>query len=119
MAKRTKRNFVELIQEVNDKGEITKSNTFLTPPFTPGPALLDLQDRVMKVEKNNFKSEKEALYYMIEIIVDFYKKQFTADEFLEGTNAPEVNDKIKEQIQFISDGVVNEENERRLKELLK
>ncbi len=71
------------------------------------------------MENSNFKSEKEALYYMIEIIVDFYKKQFTADEFLEGTNAPEVNDKIKEQIQFISDGVVNEENERRLKELLK
>lgn len=119
MVKKTKRNFVELIQEVNDKGEVTKSRTFLTPPFTPGPVLLELQDRIAKVEKGDFKTEKEAIMYMVEIVVDFYKKQFTADEFLEGTNAPEVIETMKNQIQFISDGFVNEENERRLKELLK
>ena len=45
MAK-TLRNFVELIEEVNDKGEVTKSKTFLSPAFTPGDKVLELQDKI-------------------------------------------------------------------------
>ncbi|MFU1728850.1 hypothetical protein ACM3BK_12315 [Mammaliicoccus sciuri] len=35
MTKKTKRNFIELIKEVNDKGEITKTKVYLTPVFIP------------------------------------------------------------------------------------
>ena len=119
MAKNTLRNFVELIEEVNDKGEVTKSKTFLTPAFTPGDKLVDLQEKMRKIENNDFDSEKDALNYMADIIVDYYNKQFTRKQFISGTHAPELIVVMKEQIEFISQGSVTEENKKRLHELLK
>ncbi|ANM47023.1 hypothetical protein [Staphylococcus phage vB_SauS_IMEP5] len=119
MAKRTLRNFVELIEEVNEKGEVTKSKTFLSPAFTPGDKLVELQVKMKKVEDNDFDSEKDALNYMADIIVDYYNKQFTRKQFISGTHAPELMDVIKDQIEFISQGSVTEENKKRLHELLK
>lgn len=119
MAKKTLRNFVELIEEVNDKGEVTKSKTFLSPAFTPGDKVLELQNKIKKLDDDDFDSEKEAINYMADIIVDYYNKQFTRKQFISGTHAPELINVMKEQLEFIGQGNVREENKKRLQELLK
>ena len=47
---------------------------------------------------------------MADIIVDYYNKQFTRKQFISGTHAPELINVMKEQLEFIGQGNVREEN---------
>lgn len=119
MTRKTKRNFIELIQEVNEDGEVTKSAIHLTPAFIPYPKYLDLMDRISKVEKDEDIDEIERIDKFMEIIVEIYGEKFTVDELKAGLHAPEANQILQDQVRFVSEGVVAEENEAKLKELLK
>ena len=50
---------------------------------------------------------------------DIYKNQFTVQELMDGLHAPEAIPELRAQIEFISQGELSEENEKRLKQLLK
>ncbi|MDO0950194.1 hypothetical protein Q1L93_00110 [Mammaliicoccus sciuri] len=119
MAKKTKRNFIELIKEVNDKGEITKTKVYLTPAFIPFSKFTKKIKEVTELENDTKRNEYEKLPEFFAIISDLYNNQFTVDEMLDGLHTPEAMAEVRDQLGFFSEGVVKEENEARLKELLK
>lgn len=119
MTKKTKRNFIELIKEVNDKGEITKTKVYLTPVFIPFSKFTKKMKEVIELEKDMKRSEYEKLPEFFAIISDLYSNQFTVDEMLDGLHTPEAMTEVRNQLEFFSDGIVQEENEAKLKELLK
>ena len=115
MAKQTKLNFIELIKDVNENGEV-ETKVYFTPKFIPFSKLLELTKTLEAMEE---KTEIEAMNDMFSVVVDLYNNQFTVEELQDGLHAPEAVATLQEQISFISEGKLTEDNEARLKELLK
>lgn len=115
MAKQTKLNFIELIKDVNENGEV-ETKVYFTPKFIPFSKLLELTETLEAMEE---KTEIEAMNEMFNVVADLYNNQFTVKELQDGLHAPEAVATLQEQISFISEGKITEDNEARLKELLK
>lgn len=119
MAKQTKLNFIELITGEKENGEF-ETKVYFTPKFIPFSELMNLFKKLEDIEKLEKESEFEAIQEMFKVVAeDIYKEQFTAQELMDGLHAPEAVPALQEQIQFISEGKLSEENDKRLKELLK
>lgn len=115
MAKQTKLNFIELIKDVDENGEL-KTEVYFTPKFIPFSKLMDLTEKLEAMEE---KTETEAMHEMFQVVADLYDNKFTVEELQNGLHAPEAVSTLQEQIAFISEGKLTEANEARLKELLK
>lgn len=126
MAKQTKLHFIELITDVKDNGEV-ETKVYFTPKFIPFSKLMQITDRLQEIEKleeadkeEKNQSETETIKEMFKLVAeDIYNNQFTAEELMDGLHAPEAIKTVQEQIGFISEGKITEDNEKRLKELLK
>lgn len=119
MTKKTKRNFIELIKEVDTDGNIKNTKVYLTPAFIPFSKFTKKMKEVTDLENDTKRSEYEKLPEFFAIVTDLYNNQFTVDEMLDGLHTPEAMAEVQNQIAFFSDGVVQKENEAKLKELLK
>lgn len=119
MTKKTKRNFIELIKEVDNDGNIKNTKVYLTPVFIPFSKFTKKIKEVTELENDTKRSEYEKLPEFFAIISDLYNNQFTVDEMLDGLHTPEAMIEVRNQLEFFSDGVVQKENEAKLKELLK
>lgn len=115
MTKQTKLNFIELIKKEKDNGEF-ETVVYYTPKFIPFSKLIQLTKTLEAMEE---KTEMEAMDEMFKVVCDLYNNQFTVEELQGGLHAPEAVETLQEQIEFISSGKVSEENDKRLKELLK
>lgn len=125
MAKQTKLHFIELIKDIKEDGEV-ETKVYFTPKFIPFSKLIAITDKLQEIEKvdesdkENEKSETETIKEMFKLVAeDIYNNQFTSEELMDGLHAPEAIKTVQEQIAFISEGKVTEDNEKRLKQLLK
>lgn len=119
MAKQTKLNFIELITGEKENGEF-ETKVYFTPKHLPFSELMNLFEKVEEIEKTEEDSGINNIQEMFKLIAeDIYKNQFTVQELMDGLHAPETMPEIKAQIQFVSQGEQSEENEKRLKQLLK
>ncbi|WP_434795913.1 phage tail assembly chaperone G [Staphylococcus equorum] len=136
MAKQTKLHFIELIKDIKEDGEV-ETKVYFTPKFIPFSKLIEITDKLQEIEKveesdkeneesetetikETEKSETETIKEMFKLVAeDIYNNQFTAEELMDGLHAPEAIKTVQEQIAFISEGKVTEDNEKRLKQLLK
>ena len=111
-----KKNFIELITEVDKNGEVKDKKVYVTPGFIPFSKLIEASKVLESVEE---KSEMEGLQEMLKVVADLYNNQFTTQELLDGLHAPDAITVLQQQIEFISTGKVTEDNEAKLKEILK
>lgn len=119
MTKNTKRNFIELIKEVDNNGNIKKTEVYLTPAFIPFSKFTEKIKKVEELDNDTKRTEFEKLPEYFEVISELYNNQFTPQDMLDGMHTPEAMTEFKNQLQFFSDGVVQESNKAKLKELLK
>lgn len=119
MAKKTKLNFIELITSEKENGEF-ETKVYFTPKYLPFSELMNLFEKVEEIEKTEEDSGTNSIQEMFKLVAeDIYKNQFTVQELMDGLHAPEAMTEIRAQIQFVSQGEQSEENEKRLKQLLK
>ncbi|MGO2869131.1 MAG: phage tail assembly chaperone G [Staphylococcus equorum] len=119
MAKQTKLNFIELITGEKENGEF-ETKVYFTPKYLPFSELMNLFEKVEEIEKTEEDSGTNSIQEMFKLVAeDIYKNQFTVQELMDGLHAPEAMTEIRAQIQFVSQGEQSEENEKRLKQLLK
>lgn len=100
MTTKTKQMSIELIQDVNENGELV-TKEYQTPKFIPFSKLMKATEKLEKLED---KSEMEAMDEMMQVICDFYNNQFTTEELMDGLHAPDAVRVIRENIEFISTG---------------
>ncbi|MEP9851544.1 hypothetical protein ABDK10_02485 [Staphylococcus aureus] len=119
MAKQTKLNFIELITGEKENGEF-ETKVYFTPKHLPFSELMNVFEKVEEIEKLDEESGFESIREMFKLVAeDIYKNQFTVKELMDGLHAPEAIPELRAQIEFISQGELSEENEKRLKQLLK
>lgn len=111
-----KKNYIELITEVDKNGEVKDKKVYVTPGFIPFSKLIEASTVLESVEE---KSEMEGLQEMLKVVCDLYNNQFTPEELMDGLHAPDAIETLQAQIEFISTGKVSEENQAKLKEILK
>lgn len=100
MTTKTKQMSIELIQDVNENGELV-TKEYQTPKFIPFSKLMKATKQLEKLED---KSEMEAMDEMMQVICDLYNNQFTPDQLMNGLHAPDAVRVIRENIEFISTG---------------
>lgn len=100
MTTKTKQMSIELIQDVNENGELV-TKEYQTPKFIPFSKLMKATKQLEKLED---KSEMEAMDEMMQVICDLYNNQFTPDQLMDGLHAPDAVRVIRENIEFISTG---------------
>lgn len=100
MTTKTKQMSIELIQDVNENGELV-TKEYQTPKFIPFSKLMKATKKLEKLED---KSEMEAMDEMMQAICDLYNNQFTTEELMDGLHAPDAVRVIRENIEFISTG---------------
>ncbi|WP_210136591.1 hypothetical protein [Staphylococcus sp. GDK8D68P] len=111
-----KQNFIELITEVDNNGEVKDKKVYVTPGFIPFSKLIEASK---ELESTEDKSEMEGLEEMLKVVCSLYNNQFTTQELMDGLDSREAIDILKEQIEYISTGKVSEANQAKLKELNK
>ncbi|WP_239745197.1 hypothetical protein [Mammaliicoccus sp. F-M27] len=109
-----KRNFIRLVKEVDEKGEI-KYDTYITPAFIPFNLVYEATDVMSGLED---KSEKENMDIMLDMIVKIYNKQFTAKDLRNGLHAPDATETLQQQIEFIASGAMDDARKKELAKLI-
>lgn len=109
-----KKQFIKLITEVNKDGEIEKEKVYVTG-FLP----FDLLEDVEKAVEVSESSGMDGINEMLKVVCKMYNNQFTTEELKKGLHAPDAMEILQAQIQFISEGKITEENQAKLKEILK
>ncbi|WHI58996.1 hypothetical protein PYH69_09530 [Mammaliicoccus lentus] len=111
-----KRNYIELVTEVDEKGEVKDKKTFVTPGFIPFAKLMKASQAL---ENTEGKTDMEAIDEMFKVVADLYNNQFTVEEIKNGLHAPDTVKELEGQIEFISSGKLDEERQKELNKLLK
>lgn len=110
-----KRNFIKLAKGFNEEGE-PKFQTFVTPGFIPFRLIYEASDVMSELEN---KSEKENMDTMLDMVTKIYNNQFTKDELIDGLHSAEAVEEIKQQIEFISSGAMDDHRKEELGKILK
>lgn len=125
MASKLKRNYIQLVEGENDKGEPILE-TYLTPHFISAELwyeCIDVMDELEQMENNqknddeeNQKSMasmmKEQMDMLMDTVVKIYGKQFTKKELRAKMHAPNMIEDLQNQVQFIAMGQQDEETKK-------
>lgn len=123
MAKKLKRNYIQLVNGTNDKGEPT-FDTFLTPHFIPLDVMyeaVDVMEELESIEEKNDKSEKpepmskimrKQMDIMMGVVVKIYGEQFDVKALKAGLHAPNMREELQGQIEFIAAGQQDDETKK-------
>ena len=123
MAKKLKRNYIQLVTGTNDKGEPT-FDTFLTPHFIPLDVMyeaVDVMEELESIEEKNNKSEKpepmskimrKQMDIMMGVVVNIYGGQFDVKALKAGLHAPNMREELQGQIEFIAAGQQDDETKK-------
>lgn len=113
-----KKNYIELITEVDNNGEVKDKKVYVTPGFIPFTVVIKAQNTLNSLEES--EDDMEGIQEMMKIVSkDIYNNQFTTEELMNGLHAPDAMRTLQAQLEFISAGKLTEENQAKLKEILK
>ncbi|HJA89837.1 MAG TPA: hypothetical protein H9948_03505 [Candidatus Jeotgalibaca merdavium] len=118
-----KRNFIKLIQidkkgnAVTDTEGNAKYDTFITPTQIPFRKIYDAADLMDGAEDEN-TSAQENIDQMLDMVVDIYNNQFTKDDLLDRLHAPDAVEELQQQIQFIAQGQMDEQRQKKLAQMI-
>lgn len=115
-----KRNFIKLVnngEDVAKKNAEPKYDTFVTPSFIPLRKMYEATD-VMEEMQSGKTSEKQAFDMLMDMVVDIYEKQFTRDDVLDRLHSPDAMEELQQQVQFVSEGQMDDERKKELKKML-
>ncbi|WP_213810605.1 phage tail assembly chaperone G [Jeotgalicoccus sp. WY2] len=129
MANKLKRNYIQLVEKVNDKGE-PEFETYLTPHFISASVWyesIDTLDQIQTMEddlKAEYKAAEEAdepvelkssstlmkeqIEMLMDTVVKIYGKQFTKKDLKAKMHAPNMIEDLREQLEFIASGQQDE-----------
>ena len=118
-----KRNFIKLVQ-VDKKGNAVtdtegnaKYDTFITPTHIPFRKIYDAAN-LMDGASDEETSAQENIEQMLDMVVDIYNNQFTKDDLLDRLNAPDAVEELQQQIEFIAQGQMDEERQKKLAQMI-
>ena len=123
MAKKLKRNYIQLVNGTNDKGEPT-FETYLTPHFIPLDVMyeaVDVMEELETIEEKNEKSEnpepmskimRKQMDIMMGVVVNIYGGQFDVKALKSGLHAPNMREELQGQIEFIAAGQQDDETKK-------
>ena len=123
MAKKLKRNYIQLVNGTNDKGEPT-FETYLTPHFISLNVMyeaVDVMEELESIEEKNEKSEKpepmskimrQQMDLMMGVVVNIYGGQFDVKALKAGLHAPNMREELQGQIEFIAAGQQDDETKK-------
>lgn len=118
-----KRNFIKLIQidkkgnAVTDTEGNAKYDTFITPTQIPFRKIYDAAD-LMDGSLGENTSAQENIDQMLDMVVDIYNHQFTKDDLLDRLHAPDAVEELQQQIEFIAQGQMDEERQKKLAQMI-
>lgn len=125
MASKLKRNYIQLVEGENDKGELT-FETYLTPHFISADLWYEcidvmdemetMEEEMARIHKDSEKSGetenkkssagmlKEQMDLLMGTVVKIYGSQFTKKELRSGLHAPDMVESLQKQVEFIAMG---------------
>lgn len=112
--KKTKRNFIKLVDEIKDNGEVVYK-TYITPSFIPMRKILDATEIL---SGNDDYNDAQLFDVMLDFIVDIYQNQFTKEDLLEKLHAPDAINEIESQISFVAEGQLSDERKKELERII-
>lgn len=115
MAKQNQTMSIELVTDVKDNGELV-TKEYYTPNFIPFSKLMKATATLDTLED---KSEMESMNLTFQVICDLYNNQFDVDELMNGLDSREAVSVVQANIQYLSTGSVEENNDAKLKEVTK
>ena len=101
-----KRNKIQLLKNVEEveKGGEPEFETYWTPPFIPWRKIREAMQLSSEMEKGNV-NELEMMDKMADFVAnDIYGGRFTKDDLFDRLHAPDGNNVIIKQVQFLSTG---------------
>lgn len=129
MANKLKRNYIQLVESVNENGE-PEFETYLTPHFIPSSLWYESIDTLEEIEAmeerlqreykeaektGNFEGlksgsalMKEQMDMLMDTVVKIYGKQFTKKDLKEKLHAPGMIEELRDQVSFIAMGQQDE-----------
>ena len=123
MAKKLKRNYIQLVTGTNEKGEPT-FETYLTPHFISLDVMyeaVDVMEELESIEEKNNKSKepesagkiiRKQVDIMMGVVVNIYGGQFDVKALKEGLHAPNMREELQSQIEFIAAGQQDNETKK-------
>src|SRR5699024_360988 len=123
MAKKLKRNYIQLVNGTNDKGEPT-FETYLTPHFISLDVMYEAVDVMEELETSEEKNEKsenpepmskimrKQMDIMMGVVVNIYGGQFDVKALKSGLHAPNMREELQGQIEFIAAGQQDDETKK-------
>ena len=123
MAKKLKRNYIQLVEGKKDDGTPILE-TYLTPHHISLDVwyeAVDAMEELEKLEEDNAKSEnpksmsilmKEQMDILMDVVLNIYDKQFDKKKLRAGLHAPSVIEDLTQQVQFIAAGQQDDETKK-------
>lgn len=123
MTKKLKRNYIRLVTGEDDKGELT-FETFLTPHFISLDVMyeaVDVMEELEKMEDDNklaktpeplSKIMRKQMDILMDVVVKIYGKQFDIKKLKAGLHAPDVQEELIQQVQFIAMGQQDDDTKK-------
>ena len=123
MAKKLKRNYIQLVEGKKDDGTPI-IETYLTPHHVSLDLwyeAVDVMEELEKMEDENAKAEnpkpmsilmKEQMDILLDIVIKIYDKQFDKKKLRNGLHAPSVIEDLTQQVQFIAAGQQDDETKK-------
>lgn len=122
MSNKLKRNYIQLVEGENDKGEPILE-TYLTPHFITADIWyesIDVMDELEQMESKQGEEDedgnkksmasmmKDQMDMLMDIVVKIYGKQFTKKDLRRKLHAPNMIGDLQAQVQFIAMGQQDE-----------
>lgn len=116
-----KKNFIKLVnnqQDVVEKNADPKFDTFITPSFIPFRKMYEAADVQDEIQNNKELTEKQQMDIMLDMVVSIYNNQFTRDKLIDGLHAPDTIEILREQVEWVAQGQMNEERKKELEKMI-
>ena len=108
-----KRNYIQLVKDVKEDGT-PELETFFTPNFIPFRKVYE----AVELLDSDSNSDKQNMLESFNFIAELYNNEFTTDDLLDRLHAPDALNEIRNQIEFVSQGYMDEERKKKLKQML-
>ena len=108
-----KRNYIQLVKDVKEDGT-PELETFFTPNFIPFRKVYE----AVELLDSDSNSDKQNMLESFNFIAELYNNEFTTDDLLDRLHAPDALNEIRNQIEFVSQGFMDDERKKKLKQML-
>lgn len=115
------RNYIQLVTNIED---VQKDNaepifeTFITPHFIPFRLVYSSLDTLAKADDPD-TPESEALNVLMDMVTEIYNGQFKREDILDRLHSPDAVTELREQVEFVAQGKMDEERKKKLDKMLK